>query len=290
MEETKDLNDLVYISRHIGSEPSFVQGGGGNTSVKSNDNKMAIKASGARLKDMSLSSGYSIVNYSKINNFIQTLLKSEYDYSGKVNGFSDTSFARPSIETGFHSILGKFVIHTHSVYVNTLTCSKEGKNILDSLFPEYYWADYATPGLDLMMEIKNIIPFPAPKIGALFLQNHGVIVWADDAKTALKIHNDISLLLIKKFNLKAFKANLNISQTQVSNNKEILFPDQIIYTMSDSEGIDLEEVQEIHCSYNYILTSINQIGLTPSFLQESESMRILGMESEKYRLKVINKE
>jgi len=49
----KSLTDLVRISNAAGKDPSFVQGGGGNTSIKTDDGKfMYIKASGTALKEM----------------------------------------------------------------------------------------------------------------------------------------------------------------------------------------------------------------------------------------------
>ena len=61
---------------------------------------------------------------------------SEDKFSDKVNTFQTESTGRPSIETGFHSYLGKFVIHTHSVFTNILNCSVEGKDQIKKLFPE----------------------------------------------------------------------------------------------------------------------------------------------------------
>ena len=47
------LRDLITISRAVGGDPSLVQGGGGNTSVKTAGGRfMYVKASGTALKDM----------------------------------------------------------------------------------------------------------------------------------------------------------------------------------------------------------------------------------------------
>ncbi len=47
------LKELIRISNTVGKDPSLVQGGGGNTSVKTDDAQdMYIKASGTALKDM----------------------------------------------------------------------------------------------------------------------------------------------------------------------------------------------------------------------------------------------
>ncbi|HLU47111.1 MAG TPA: class II aldolase/adducin family protein, partial [Planctomycetota bacterium] len=55
-----ELDELIAISREIGAQPDLVQGGGGNTSVKSRDGKrMFVKASGAALEDMSAERGWA---------------------------------------------------------------------------------------------------------------------------------------------------------------------------------------------------------------------------------------
>lgn len=49
----KSLAELIKISNKLGKDPSLVQGGSGNTSVKTDDEKfMFVKASGTTLKDM----------------------------------------------------------------------------------------------------------------------------------------------------------------------------------------------------------------------------------------------
>jgi rhamnose utilization protein RhaD (predicted bifunctional aldolase and dehydrogenase) len=55
----KALAELIKISRATGKDPALVQGGGGNTSVKTADGKyMYIKASGTALKDMNELAGW----------------------------------------------------------------------------------------------------------------------------------------------------------------------------------------------------------------------------------------
>src|SRR5687768_11001696 len=54
-----DLLELIEISRAVGADPDLVQGGGGNTSVKSRDGKrIYIKASGTALGDMDPGRGW----------------------------------------------------------------------------------------------------------------------------------------------------------------------------------------------------------------------------------------
>src|SRR6185295_8207876 len=54
------LRDLVHISRAVGADPDLVQGGGGNTSVKTRDGRrMFVKASGTALAAMDAGRGWA---------------------------------------------------------------------------------------------------------------------------------------------------------------------------------------------------------------------------------------
>ena len=58
----KSLQDLIQISNDLGADPKIVQGGGGNTSTKTGDGRMYVKASGTALKDMQEGQGYRCVD------------------------------------------------------------------------------------------------------------------------------------------------------------------------------------------------------------------------------------
>ena len=67
----EQLKDLEKISQAVGNSPDLVQGGGGNTSVKLDDTKMAVKASGFKLKEITPNEGYVVVDYQKIRQYHQ---------------------------------------------------------------------------------------------------------------------------------------------------------------------------------------------------------------------------
>jgi rhamnose utilization protein RhaD (predicted bifunctional aldolase and dehydrogenase) len=157
------LVEITEHARRIGSRPDYVQGGGGNVSIKLNANTMAIKASGYRLEDIYPEDGIVTLDHTKLEKFFKTkTLTDDLDLLIKENesvvseSIFDTNNTdlKPSIETGFHAILGESVIHTHSVYVNTLTCTKEGQELLSSLFPESIYIPYKTPGVALTLTIR----------------------------------------------------------------------------------------------------------------------------------------
>ena len=59
MDADKALSGLIKISNAVGGDIALIQGGGGNTFVKTRDGKyMYIKASGTAIKDMSERSGW----------------------------------------------------------------------------------------------------------------------------------------------------------------------------------------------------------------------------------------
>jgi len=287
MERNKFLSNLADASIQIGQEIAYVQGGGGNTSVKLNNSKMAIKASGIKLKDMTQDQGFSIVDYSLLNKYLDSPDSDDDRFSKRIASFVVETENRPSIETGFHSLLGKYVIHTHSAFVNVLTCSSEGHEEVLKMFPNSVWVEYATPGRDLTIELKKNIPFPLPEEGHIFLQNHGLIVWALSHERVIKIHNDISQTIKESLGLTSFLFDKNAFYSPNTNQSEILFPDQAVYTIDEEQMLKSDGAQETIYTYNYILNNINAIGFSPSFLPKDEVNKILDMESEKYRQSII---
>ena len=61
-ENQQALKDFVRMSQAVGARADYVQGGGGNTSVKFPDGKMAIKASGFKLSDIQESEAYAVLD------------------------------------------------------------------------------------------------------------------------------------------------------------------------------------------------------------------------------------
>jgi len=286
MTESK-IQDFIKISQIIGSNVAYVQGGGGNTSIKLDNHKMVIKASGTQLKAMDQQKGYSIVDYKSIN---QYLVKPDIDenlFSNKIKSFVLETKNHPSIETGFHAILGNCVIHTHSVYANILTCSIEGQTIAKKLFPDALWIAYQTPGRDLTIAIKDAIFKSNAGVSIIFLQNHGLIVTADTAQNTLDIHENVNQKIKKYFNLNNATAMLQNNVDLDYMNTHILFPDQVVYVLSGESLLKTTAAKETIWSYFYLLETINKLNLLPNFIPQCNAEILLNMESEKYRQKII---
>ena len=203
------LKELEYISKAVGIPVAYTQGGGGNTSVKLDGELMAVKASGFKLKQVTPREGYVVVNYKNIRDFYENADEGkELDYEkesaevvrGSVVGMEGLPVLRPSVEAGFHSILGRYVIHTHSVYANILCCSREGRKTVEEVFKDkkhaVAWIPYVNPGFCLTMEISAAVKASLAACGksprVFFMENHGLIVTDDDAKRCAALHEEVN--------------------------------------------------------------------------------------------------
>ena len=273
------IKELVFMSKSVGCHPAYVQGGGGNTSIKMNRSQMAIKSSGKALAEMTEEDGYSIVDYQSIRTNIK--------YLRDIIEKSDKKQGRPSMEAGFHALLGDYVIHTHSVYVNLLTCSKEGQQIASQLFQEALWLDYVTPGEALAEAVQKLLQEKPFDEGIIFLGNHGVIVVGKTAQETLNSHEHINRQIQKFFQLSenAFEETTHSLKNKDMEfmKKHVLFPDQVVYAFD--QNLQTVSARQTLQAYHFILHHLKEKQWTPRFLSPQQINVLLNMESEKYRQK-----
>ncbi len=262
------IKDLIDISQYAGNRADYTQGGGGNTSVKNNDNgAMLIKASGYRLVDIDETTAFVAVDKKKIKDYYENVdLSVEKDYEKESAEVSKTSVIplanmqtlRPSVEVGFHAILKKYVIHTHSVYANIITCSQEGEALAEKLFAEkdfgFIFLPYINPGFELTLAMKNKIEDYIAKTGkypeVIFMKNHGLVVTGDYIDRVKAVNTDVNETIRNYFNLEdnfrkvelvatetGFKSNTALVKNFVKSNvldkalldETPLYPDQLVY-------------------------------------------------------------
>ena len=212
------LEDFSRMSKVAGVRADYVQGGGGNTSVKTDDGMMAIKASGFRLSDITPDNAYALIDYKPLAAFYGETDPASLDDIEKAG--SDRAKAltvtlpelpalRPSVEAGFHSILDRFVLHSHSVYCNLAACAAECDDILAAAFEgaDYGFTSvpYTDPGAKLTFIIRDALQeaekLTGKKPAVIVMKNHGLIVSAPDADTALEIHEDANKRIAAYFGI-----------------------------------------------------------------------------------------
>lgn len=212
------IKDLIEISQYAGNRVDYTQGGGGNTSVKGEGGIMLIKASGFRLTDIAETTGFVAVDGQKIRDYYSSVdLSVEKDYEKESAEVSKSSTIaldgiqtlRPSVEVGFHAILKKYVIHTHSVYANLLTCAIRGEELASKIFDGadfgYVFLPYINPGFTLTLKMSEAIDghknatSKYPEV--IFMKNHGLVVTADSIDRVVALHTFVNERIRNYFNL-----------------------------------------------------------------------------------------
>lgn len=203
-----DLKDMLKISNAVGNDPQLIQGGGGNTSVKTDDGRlMYVKASGTRLGDMREGAGYRLVDVAACRAIaddeslgnLPTAEREAAVLSRLVDATRDDLEGRPSVETSLHAMLGRCVVHTHPSVVNGPLCAEDGGRLLADLFGDwdrpYLYIDYCGAGYSLAVRMKEELARYDQEHGclpeAIFLENHGLFVTTEDADRGLELTQQI---------------------------------------------------------------------------------------------------
>ena len=200
------LRQLITISNTVGKDSRLVQGVGGNTSVKTNDDKyMYIKASGTALKDMNNRRGWRRLRTQVVRDIFKdkslsglAVDKREREMVNRLLSACDDEQGRgvrPSVESTLHVVLGKCVIHLHALAALAYGCAKNGKEQIDEIFSDQkyppLWVRYTDPGFSLGRKVCRLVRGYEKEFGAkpsiMFLQNHGLIISTDEPDEALKL-------------------------------------------------------------------------------------------------------
>ena len=200
------LGDLIKISNATGRDVALVQAGGGNTSVKTADGKyMYIKASGTALKDMNMKDGWRRLRLDVVLSIIEDKSIARLDIQAREAEVKNRLLlacddetsreARPSLESHFHALLDKYVVHLHPEAVLAYTCAKNGREKLQKLFKDEkfppVWVPYVGLGYMLARKIKKVTADYKKRYGRgpaiIFLQNHGLAVAANSTSAALRL-------------------------------------------------------------------------------------------------------
>jgi len=217
-DNAKKLQDFSRISKTAGARADYVQGGGGNTSVKLADGLMAIKASGFCLSDIEPDKAYAVLDGAGLREFYLTSEPAQFENvetagSNKakesVKVIEGLAQLRPSVEAGFHSILKTFVVHTHSVYANLAACAVNCRELCEVAFAgaDYSWGmvPYVDPGANLTFAIRDELRRVEKETGKvpsiIIMQNHGIIAHDDDPDACLALHADANERLAKRFGI-----------------------------------------------------------------------------------------
>jgi rhamnulose-1-phosphate aldolase/alcohol dehydrogenase len=186
---------LLYRSNLLGSDLTITNFGGGNTSAKLTEidpltgaaiDVLWVKGSGGDIGSMNLG-GFSTLYQGK-------LLGLEPHYSGpedddKMVGYLphctfNLNARAASIDTPLHSLLPfTHVDHVHPDAIIALAASSAGEAATRDIWGgKIGWLPWKRPGYTLGTQLRDYVA-ANPQVEGVMLAGHGIICWADSAKT-----------------------------------------------------------------------------------------------------------
>jgi rhamnose utilization protein RhaD (predicted bifunctional aldolase and dehydrogenase) len=209
MTPPQELSDLLWLSQRVGKDPDWVQGGGGNTSVKSADGtQMWVKASGTTLVEMQDDRGWALVDRARTEAVLDLpdlQDKPDYDREQLVlqhlqEAVHHPAGARPSVESTLHALLDRVVIHSHPIGLGAVLCADDSRAQLHELMeaetPPALVLPYVDPGYTLAVQVRRGVREYVERHGkrpaVVLLQNHGLVVSAENAEDCVRLHERVT--------------------------------------------------------------------------------------------------
>ncbi len=185
------LEQLVYRSRLIGSEPKLCVWGGGNTSTKWEEKDfqgqvrqvLRVKGSGSDLK-ASEPKHFTPLDLERVLPAYETeAMTDEEMVSFLEHCMLNPKAPRASIEALLHAFVEyPDIDHTHADAILAVTNNKRGRALAKKLFGnELVWVPYVKPGFKLSKVMTELVRKNPGAKGAI-LENHGLITWGENSK------------------------------------------------------------------------------------------------------------
>ena len=197
-QQERDLAQIVRVSREIGSDPSFVLHGGGNTSIKSTGvditgdevDLVLVKGSGWDLATIE-APGFAPLRRDRLAALLELSSLDDEDMVNELRQASlDSRAPTASIEALLHSYLpAKVVLHSHADAIVALTNSGlSDTEIVEVLGERVLVLPYVMPGFGLARLLAGT---DVGGVDAIVLRNHGLFTFDDDADAALNRHREL---------------------------------------------------------------------------------------------------
>lgn len=173
--------ELVRVSAKIGGNAHLVQGGGGNTSYKRDDD-FWVKASGTWLAEAETRDIFVRLSLATVRKTM-----SGADIEAGIAALGPAGGLRPSIETSLHALLPHTaVLHVHSVNTIAWAAREDARAALGEALAglAWTWVPYRRPGLPLTIAIREALETASTPPDILVLGNHGLVVGGADCSAA----------------------------------------------------------------------------------------------------------
>lgn len=192
-----DLQVRVDFSRKLGADSSLVLHGGGNTSVKVLEKDhtgrelevLRVKGSGSDLATIT-EKGFTglrmedLLAAETIDNISDQQM---IDYMKK--SMVDPSEPSPSVESFLHAFIPhKFVDHSHSDAILSLTNTRMNEEEIEKIFPHVLVLPYYPPSFKLAKMIRSKLNSMPGDTEGIILINHGLFTFGETGEESYERH------------------------------------------------------------------------------------------------------
>jgi ribulose-5-phosphate 4-epimerase/fuculose-1-phosphate aldolase len=208
------LRDLVALGRTFAHDRRVIQAAGGNISVKEGRDKLWIKASGVRLRQLTLKRGWALGDRVQIFRGLRHVARVRSSQSrevayAKLLTRSSRSDRRVSMEAGFHAVLPQiYLAHLHSLTAILLGMLPEprARELLAGAGlgrVKLYFAPASVPGYELTARMQDELERDAST--ALWVQrNHGLVWCGADRAGIARLSSRFERFTRRHFRLSRF--------------------------------------------------------------------------------------
>lgn len=211
------LETITALSHEFGTD-DYIKAGGGNTSAK-NAETLWVKPSGTTLGGLTPERFVAMDRAKNAELHAVALPDDPHELEAKVleikmAAVREGSKGRPSVEAPLHdSFDATYVVHTHPVLVNGMTCAVGGGEACRRLFPRHLWVGKLDVGHMLCLRAREAIQEYTKRNGrqpeAVFLKNHGVFVAGETAESIRGTYREIMGTLREEYQKAGVSADLD---------------------------------------------------------------------------------
>jgi rhamnose utilization protein RhaD (predicted bifunctional aldolase and dehydrogenase)/NAD(P)-dependent dehydrogenase (short-subunit alcohol dehydrogenase family) len=196
------VSECVHYSRLIGSDPSLVLHGGGNSSVKTRWRDITgrdldvlfVKGSGSEMSTIT-SAQFAPLDLRRLHELLELESLSDTQMMRELAAASlDPDAPRPSVESLLHAFIPfPTVLHSHADAIVTLTNAADGERVVrDVLGNRVVIVPYVMPGFDLAREVRRVWQ-EQPQLDArgMVLMKHGLVTFGATSREAYENHVEL---------------------------------------------------------------------------------------------------
>ena len=182
------VGEVVYRSRLLGKDPSIVNWGGGNTSMKLTETDfrgrevrvLRVKGSGYDLASI-VPEGFTGLYQDALEDMLRSDdMNDETMSTYLAHCYVDLDPPRPSVETTMHAFLPfAHIDHTHPDAIVSLCCTENAVELVERIFgQEAIWMPFFRPSFRSAKEMMELVA-QQPEARCVLMQKHGLVTWGE---------------------------------------------------------------------------------------------------------------